>query len=263
MTRALRRFHPYARNSSHNPKHKGRGLIVHSKIRTVRVMSDAEMVTASGPSYGRQTGHEAYMIPGVDGTRTFGFPSTILTKLRYVESYTLTSTTGSMATQVFRANSIFDPDQTGVGHQPLYRDQYADLYNKYVVIGSKITAYVCNTGTASALTVGIVGDDDGSFSSTSTTRMEQSNSTFTMLGKSGSGNDCATLVCTYEPRRDTGVDAKSDGSSSTSQGSNPSDTYHWALWCTSSDQTSTNVLNALIEIEYTVKFSELVTPTQS
>lgn len=214
-------------------------------------------------AYDRQNGHEAHMIPGVDGSRTFGFPSTIITKLRYVDTYTLTSTTGSMATQIWRANSLFDPDETGVGHQPLYRDEYAGIYNHYVVLGSKITAYVCNVSSGSALTVGLTGDDDASLSLTSTTRMEQNNSTFTMLGKTGSGHDCATLVCTYEPRRDTGIDAKADGKASTAQGSNPDENYNWALWCTSTDSSATNTLNALVEIEFTVKYSELITPTRS
>lgn len=35
---------------------------------------------------------------------------------------------------LFRANGIFDPDVTGTGHQPLYRDQVADLYTNYTVI---------------------------------------------------------------------------------------------------------------------------------
>lgn len=40
---------------------------------------------------------------------------------------------------LFRCNSIFDPDQSGVGHQPMGHDQYANFYQRYVVIGSKIT----------------------------------------------------------------------------------------------------------------------------
>lgn len=41
--------------------------------------------------------------------------------------------------QVFRGNSIFDPDFTGVGSQPMGHDQWATLYRRYRVIGSKIT----------------------------------------------------------------------------------------------------------------------------
>lgn len=40
--------------------------------------------------------------------------------------------------QSFRGNSIYDPDYTGVGGQPTGRDQWASLYQEYVVLGSKI-----------------------------------------------------------------------------------------------------------------------------
>lgn len=40
----------------------------------------------------------------------------------------------------FRLNSTFDPDLTGVGHQPLGRDQLAGvLYNRYRVHGVKVS----------------------------------------------------------------------------------------------------------------------------
>lgn len=40
-----------------------------------------------------------------------------------------------MANHVFNLGSIFDPDYTGVGHQPAFHDQWATLYNRYRVIG--------------------------------------------------------------------------------------------------------------------------------
>lgn len=49
------------------------------------------------------------------------------------------------ANYLFRCNSIFDPDQSGVGHQPMGHDEYAQFYNNYTVIGSKITVrFVAN-----------------------------------------------------------------------------------------------------------------------
>jgi len=41
--------------------------------------------------------------------------------------------------QIYRLNSIFDPDLTGTGHQPLGRDQYATFYNRYRVTDVIIT----------------------------------------------------------------------------------------------------------------------------
>lgn len=41
-------------------------------------------------------------------------------------------------THFFRSNSLFDPDITLTGHQPRFFDQFAAMYDKYRVLGSKI-----------------------------------------------------------------------------------------------------------------------------
>lgn len=58
----------------------------------------------------------------------------------YCDTFTLTSSTGGVfgTEQVFRLNSLFDPDFTGVGHQPYGRDTLAALYNQYKVLGTLV-----------------------------------------------------------------------------------------------------------------------------
>lgn len=54
--------------------------------------------------------------------------------------------------QVFNLNSTFDPDLTGIGHQPYGRDTYATLYNRYrvfAVSGSVATTTTSGTGIVS------------------------------------------------------------------------------------------------------------------
>lgn len=53
---------------------------------------------------------------------------------------------GTIASQVFRASSLFDPDYSGVGAQPRGFDQLMTLYDHYVVIGSKITVMATPAG---------------------------------------------------------------------------------------------------------------------
>jgi len=67
------------------------------------------------------------------------FPSNKTVALRYLENFTLDASGSGSATQVFSVNSIFDPNVTGVGHQPMFRDNYANLYNTYRVNYSHIT----------------------------------------------------------------------------------------------------------------------------
>ena len=81
----------------------------------------------------------------------------VTTKLVYTDTILLSST-GSVAfnTHTFRANSVFDPDWTGAGHQPTRFDQLAALYQRYEVLKSKIrvqftTGQLADTSTTVAL----------------------------------------------------------------------------------------------------------------
>lgn len=66
-----------------------------------------------------------------------GFPNQMFVKLEYSDKITLDCISGSIASYVFRGNSLYDPDYTGTGHQPYYHDQLIAIYRKYTVIGSK------------------------------------------------------------------------------------------------------------------------------
>lgn len=229
---------------------------------SINKMGDVAMTAASAPAAKKQKGNsEAHIIPGVDGRLVYGFPNSIITKLRYCDVIHLTSTLGSLSTNVFNANSIFDPDSTGVGHQPLYRDQYAAIYDQYTVLGAKITATFQPYQVDQAWVIGIVGDDDSSISSTLTTRMEQNNSVWRLIGTNDGGP--YQLSLTYSPIKDIGVDVKNDGYSQTAVGSNPSELFCFAVWASEANATLTGMCQVAIEIEYTVKFAELITPTQS
>jgi len=81
------------------------------------------------------------------------FPNTKTVALRYVDTLNLNGGPGSSAVQVFRVNNIYDPDYTGLGHQPMYRDNYAALYSKYRVNYATITmvaldTHITNTSTS-------------------------------------------------------------------------------------------------------------------
>ncbi|QBX89277.1 capsid protein [Apis mellifera virus-8] len=90
-----------------------------------------------------------------------GLPAKVMVRHKYVETFTLTAT-GIPSGYTFRANSMFDPNFTGTGHQPLYFDQYANLYNHYTVIGSKITfTFAAADNVYPPFQVAALLDDDG------------------------------------------------------------------------------------------------------
>jgi len=59
-------------------------------------------------------------------------------KLRYFDSIVLNAGAGAITSHLFRANSLFDPDYTGIGHQPRGFDQWMAMYQKFVVVSSRI-----------------------------------------------------------------------------------------------------------------------------
>lgn len=69
-----------------------------------------------------------------------GFPKKMVVTHKYSEIITLTGTSGAMGSYQFSCNGLYDPNITGIGHQPYYFDQLTALYNHYCVIGSKFTA---------------------------------------------------------------------------------------------------------------------------
>lgn len=70
------------------------------------------------------------------------------TNLRYCDTKTLDPSTGATYHK-FAVNSLFDYDQTGIGHQPAYFDQWSAFYRRYRVISAKwkfkVTASPTNT----------------------------------------------------------------------------------------------------------------------
>jgi len=67
-----------------------------------------------------------------------GLPDRLRVKLIYRESLAFSQTSGDLADNVYRANSLYDPDATGAGGQPYLSDQWAAMYGIYTVIGCGI-----------------------------------------------------------------------------------------------------------------------------
>lgn len=72
------------------------------------------------------------------------FPRTTYRTLRYHTHASLSSASGVVATYVFRANDLFDPDYTSTGHQPMGFDQLMAFYNHFAVDRAKIIVQATN-----------------------------------------------------------------------------------------------------------------------
>lgn len=72
------------------------------------------------------------------------FPNHYLCKVNYVQEVAINAS-AVPAVYVFRANSCYDPDLTGVGHQPMGFDELSALYSNFVVVGSRLRMTPINT----------------------------------------------------------------------------------------------------------------------
>ncbi len=68
-------------------------------------------------------------------------PDTTFVKLKYNGVVVMTNIAG-YGSYRFAVNSLFDPDITSAGHQPMAYDQWANFYDHYEVMGSKIRVEV-------------------------------------------------------------------------------------------------------------------------
>jgi len=191
----------------------------------------------------------------------FGFPDRLMTSLRYHTVGSITSTSGVLGTYVFRWNSTFDPDLTSGGHQPLYRDTYAGIYDHYSVISATATILYTN-GTTDQFIVGAVTDDDSSASSSIDTLCEQSHGVHTTLtALTGSFSHCKFSL-QWDCKKVLGIDPFASQTYKTAVASNPSEESDLILWC-ADISGNTNSVTFDIELRYDVLWTELTTPTGS
>jgi len=78
-----------------------------------------------------------------------GPPDITRVTLRYVDQLALNPTPATVAYHTFRCMSLYDPDYTATGHQPLGFDEYAAMYNRYLVTRSSIKATASIQGVVS------------------------------------------------------------------------------------------------------------------
>lgn len=140
-------------------------------------------------------------------TKGLPLPDKYVVALPYVsETLSLTQgTAGLAANWTFRANGMYDPDYTGTGHQPLGFDQMMPFYQKYTVIGAKITVDIENTSSSGFAQVGIYSSE---YLGGSDVRLiqENGNGVHTMIAPFGTSSDAhAQLVYKVNIAKELGI----------------------------------------------------------
>ncbi len=188
---------------------------------------------------------------------------TLIRKLPYFTAINIDSA-GAPANHVFSANGCFDPDITGVGHQPLGFDQYMALYDHYKVLSSVITVDFLPATTAALnnqMFCGVILVDDVTPNGSLQNIIENNAAYATVT--SGAGAKATRVknkfdIATYFKSRAKGANVLIGSSTA-----NPTEGafFHvWAAPCSSGDAA---LLCVGVKIEYIVQFSEATIVAQS
>lgn len=223
-----------------------------SKVRKVRKS------TPSIVSVYRNPVSRVYAASNYAGTVAYSgvtAPDRTIVKMKYSQFNQLTAAVNPFAVQIYRGNSIFDPDQTGIGHQALGHDQWANLYEAYRVLSSSIIVYFTSQDSVDSQLVVICPSEESSTidSGNPDTYCETPYSKHSYISVRG-GQDKATLMSSMTTAQMLGIRRLDSGFDEAALfGNNPSAgaSWFWHVYVA----TRTNQPNAEIHttITYTVE----------
>lgn len=177
------------------------------------------------------------------------FPAVEKYQLRYCDTIQIDAPAGQANSYLFRANSIFDPEYSGAGHQPYGHDTLQEIYNHYCVDSATITVTPTNCNGVFGISV----TDNATVSSGFNTVKEQQ-ATSMAVQNGVTGNRALTLKKHYN--RHTSFPVYKD--TSAFMGANPAEEAYFQLWMTGTDGgINPNNATFLVTITYNVTCYEL------
>lgn len=191
----------------------------------------------------------------VSVSKARNFPAYVDVCLKYNELFTINAGSGTSALHLFRANSVFDPNFTGVGHQPLGFDEWAAVYGKYRVIKSSCKIMACMNGvsTTSQAIFGVRTTSDSGTTTNITRNMEQTNCKWTMVTGS---LEPKTLTCYWNIKSVASM-SNEDNLNAAVTGNPVQEDYFQVFYHAIDDVIDADALRCAAEIEYTVRFFEV------
>lgn len=187
-------------------------------------------------------------------TRTRGvLPDMMQVRMTYVQKGTLTSAVAVYLATLFRGNSLFDPDFSGVGGQPLGRDEWSNFYTRYRVYASKCHVSFDSEDSADGSVCMVVPCLENTSFLASDTAMETPYARYKTLGISAGIN--RVNVSNYmESSKLFGVKAINyDVDYSSTMDNNPPQQWYWHVAVATTDGSSFPNVNYTAKITYYVE----------
>lgn len=180
-------------------------------------------------------------------------------KMKYNEGLTI-SGASSTAYNTFRVMSIFDPNATGVGHQPLGHDEWANLYQRYRVIGMSYDVMFANDDASDACAVFCIVSETQSPSLSGLPEYQPSKWGIVPAGQNGTTRLTGYVnVADFEGDRG----AKYDKDYSASFGANPTREIYLQVGGSNARGGAAVNLEAYVQLTYYVKLYDKADLIQS
>jgi len=197
-----------------------------------------------------------------------GMPKSKMVKLRYVSTFTHDPGTGLPSVYKFSANGCDDPDISLTGHQPSNWDRWKLFYDRYTVVGSKITMYPIEIDTANNTHHRVPGtmllclSEDGKTISNAAgginNVLEQPRLKVTMKSLSHPNSyGYGKLTKTFSAKKFFGAPALGNHPFSCDVEAGPSETaFFECAYVSSDDYNNPSTMKFRAVIDYIIKFSE-------
>lgn len=206
-----------------------------------------------------RTGKGMKVLPSMNSLlHTPLLPLSKYARLPYYDSNSLTAPANGLSTAyVFTANGLYDPNISGVGHQPMGFDQLMLFYEHYCVLSAKITVNFYNVDIDDHCVVGILIAPDATIE-TSPSKLNENGmlvKKFAEPNTSGSSHTSATVSVNLGK-----VNGKKDVTAEDDMrgdiASNPTEQTYIHIFVYNITSANTVVIPFECTIEYTAKFTE-------
>jgi len=198
------------------------------------------------------------------GSYRTGFPKQMFMRHKFMQSFAMAG--GTLLTSQVSCNALFDPDNSGATtHQPMYFDQVAGLYNKYVVLASKATftfTSALGTGTNSAI-VGVYIEDDATITPTTAIGCaEQASAQFRIIMVNQTSDQFDTtnkISVKWDAKKAFGGDVIDNPNLVAATTANPTEQQFYTIFAQDNSLAGTAAFNFIVNayVEYSVQWFEL------
>lgn len=187
---------------------------------------------------------------------TSPMPTKFKTKLLYGDTFSLNPGSGVVNSYIFNATGMYDPNTTGVGHQPRGFDELMAMYDHYTVIGAKITLKFDNSANAFPVK-GMVRLKDGTSFSSQVIDWQEDGYQRNVLISGNQGPAYASLTHTINPAKFLGRSkAMADPELKGSSVSNPAENAYFHVGLNAFGSTDAAAVNVEAKIEYICVLTE-------